>query len=134
MTTYLYYISVSLRLMFFNFYLWIFDLCVVFCRQLSFFVLWSLQTLKMNDKYFRRFRINVMTSVFLWWIFISSVSTFLPLVFKFLLIFHKESTMCIINMSSNCSSFCSIVCAWHVCVYCLHCDSGPWLYPNIPSE
>jgi hypothetical protein len=34
------------------------------------FVLWHLQTLKMNDKYFRRFRIN---DIFLWWIFILSV-------------------------------------------------------------
>ena len=69
---------------------------------MALFVLKHLQTLKMNDKYSRRFRINVMTSIFLWWIFVSSVPTFLCLVFKFQLIFHKESTMCIINMSSNC--------------------------------
>jgi hypothetical protein len=72
--------------------------------------------------------------IFLWWIFVSSVPTFLCLVFKFQLIFHKESTMCIINMSSNCSNCCSIVFPWHLCVDCLHFESGPWLYPNIPSE
>ena len=93
---YLYYISVSLRLMFFNFYLWIFDLCVVFCRQLSFFVLWSLQTLKMNDKYFRRCRINAMTSIFLWWIFIS---------------FHQHQHSCVWFLNSYWYSIRNQLCA-----------------------
>ena len=46
-----------------------------------FLPLWYYQTLKMNDKYFRRFMINVLTSIFLWWIFLSSESTFLCLFF-----------------------------------------------------
>ena len=125
MTTYLYYISVSIRLMF----------------QINFQTIVSLRfkassnfenerqiLSQIQDK---RYDFHFLMVNFH---FISSASTFLCLVFKFQLIFHKESTMCIINMSSNCSNFCSIVFASHFCVNCLHFESKPWLYPNIPSE
>jgi hypothetical protein len=79
---------------------------------------------------FRRFMINVMTSIFLWWIFISSVSTFLCLVFKFQLIFHKESTMCIINMSLNYSNLCS----FSFCMTLLCVLSSFWIRTMALSE
>jgi hypothetical protein len=74
--------------------------------------------------------INVITSIFLWWIFFSSVSTFLCLVFKFQLIFHKESTMCIINMSLNYSNLCSFsFCMTLLCVF-----SSFWIRTMALSE